>query len=121
MPLSPRRFRRIISLLSCVILPAVVTAQEDASTRTLDDSVRAFLEDHKGEWRDLNIPTHDGELLYDIIVENSYTRALEIGTSTGHSATGLAEGPGNPDGGMAGRRADLERTRVAIFDYDIIE
>ena len=33
----------------------------------------------------MNIPCTDGRLLYDLIVQNDYTRGLEIGTSNGYS------------------------------------
>ena len=38
----------------------------------------------------MNVPLEDGKILYDIIVENGYTSAVEIGTSTGHSAIWIA-------------------------------
>jgi caffeoyl-CoA O-methyltransferase len=36
------------------------------------------------------VPYEDGQVLYDLIVKNHYTCALEIGTSTGHSAIWIA-------------------------------
>src|SRR5215475_8756529 len=57
---------------------------------TLDTRVRGFLDAMKGRWRDLNVPYEDGQVLYDLIVKNHYTRALELGTSTGHSAIWIA-------------------------------
>ncbi|HZX10361.1 MAG TPA: class I SAM-dependent methyltransferase [Acidobacteriota bacterium] len=56
----------------------------------LDEKVQSFLESHRYQWRDMNVPQTDGRILYDIIVENGYTRALEIGTSTGHSGIWIA-------------------------------
>ncbi len=41
-------------------------------------------------WRDMNVPASDGKLLYDIIMENKYKSAVEIGTSTGHSSIWIA-------------------------------
>ena len=38
----------------------------------------------------MNVPLSDGKILYDIIVSHNYTRAVEIGTSTGHSAIWIA-------------------------------
>ncbi len=67
---------------------AVVSAQ--APERPLDRQVRAFLEKRQGSWRDMNVPARDGQFLHDLIVEHGYTRALEIGTSTGHSTVWLA-------------------------------
>ncbi len=65
-------------------------AQENRQTTTLDKRVRAFLNSHARDWHDMNVPGVDGQLLYDIIINNNYTRALEIGTSTGHSAIWIA-------------------------------
>jgi predicted O-methyltransferase YrrM len=60
------------------------------SAEDLDRRVEAFLESRKGQWREMNVPASDGKLLYDLIVRNNYTRALEIGTSTGHSGIWIA-------------------------------
>jgi predicted O-methyltransferase YrrM len=56
----------------------------------LDEKVRMFLENTKGNWHDWNIPYSDGKVLYDLIIKNKYTRAVEIGTSTGLSAIWIA-------------------------------
>ena len=56
----------------------------------LDEKVRMFLENTKGRWHDWNIPYSDGQVLYDLIIKNKYTRAVEIGTSTGLSAIWMA-------------------------------
>jgi len=64
--------------------------QTPVDTTGLDAQVEAFLESHQGQWRDMNIQEADGRLLHALILENSYTRALEIGTSTGRSATWIA-------------------------------
>ena len=56
----------------------------------LDRKVKFFLEESADRWRDLNVPLSDGKVLYDIIVENNYKSAVEIGTSTGHSAVWIA-------------------------------
>lgn len=49
-----------------------------------------FLDDHRSKWRDLNVPYEDGKVLHDLIIDNKYTSALEIGTSTGHSTIWIA-------------------------------
>jgi predicted O-methyltransferase YrrM len=56
----------------------------------LDARVERFLETHDWGWGDMNVPAVDGRTLHDIIVKNGYTRALEIGTSTGHSGIWIA-------------------------------
>ncbi|MBS1488646.1 MAG: class I SAM-dependent methyltransferase [Bacteroidetes bacterium] len=61
-----------------------------AQSSELDKKVEKFLQDHRHEWHDLNVPFVDGQTLHDIIVKNHYTTALEIGTSTGHSTIWLA-------------------------------
>lgn len=61
-----------------------------AQDSDLDRKVKSFLESHKHQWRDMNVPASDGQLLYDIIVKNGYTKGLEIGTSTGHSTVWIA-------------------------------
>jgi predicted O-methyltransferase YrrM len=38
----------------------------------------------------MNVPISDGKILYDIIIKNKYKNAVEIGTSTGHSAIWIA-------------------------------
>jgi predicted O-methyltransferase YrrM len=63
---------------------------DDQPNRDLDRRVKEFLDEHRYSWRDMNVPTVDGQLLYDIVLKNNYTKALEIGTSTGHSAIWIA-------------------------------
>lgn len=64
--------------------------QYPETENSLDKKVKGFLEKNASEWRDMNVPLTDGKILYDIIVENGYTSAVEIGTSTGHSAIWIA-------------------------------
>ncbi|WP_340111170.1 O-methyltransferase [Maribellus mangrovi] len=61
----------------------------DVETK-LDKKIKSFLEENVNSWRDMNVPLSDGKFLYDIILEHGYTRAVEIGTSTGHSAIWIA-------------------------------
>jgi len=56
----------------------------------LDSRVQAFLESKAQRWHDLNVPAADGKILHDLIVERGFTRAVEIGTSTGHSTIWIA-------------------------------
>jgi len=66
-------------------------ATQDAEAQeALDAKVRAFLSARGRRWRDMNVPQADGQRLFDLIVEHGYTQALEIGTSTGHSAIWIA-------------------------------
>ena len=56
----------------------------------LDRTVQAFLDRHRGTWQDLNVPEADGRVLHNLILKHKYARALEIGTSTGHSGVWMA-------------------------------
>jgi predicted O-methyltransferase YrrM len=38
----------------------------------------------------MNVSETDGKILYDLIIKNNYKKALEIGTSTGHSGIWIA-------------------------------
>lgn len=71
-----------------------VYAQESKGNPELDKKVMDFLKVRKNSWQDMNVPTSDGQLLFDIIVKNNYKKAIEIGTSTGHSGIWIARGYG---------------------------
>jgi predicted O-methyltransferase YrrM len=85
--------KALISSLTVIVLlsgcPQWLYPQEHL-LNDLDKRVRAFLTEHAGQWDYMSVPEADGKLLYGIIVRNKYTRALEIGTSTGHSAIWIA-------------------------------
>jgi caffeoyl-CoA O-methyltransferase len=80
----------IPSLMFFITLAHGVNAQKLIENPALDAKVKKFLESREGQWRDLNIPTVDGQILYDLIIENNLKSALEIGTSTGHSGIWIA-------------------------------
>ena len=76
-------------LLAAGLCAPALVAQEQVH-EALDQQVRDFLDDHRGQWRDMNVPEVDGQKLYDLVLENGYTTALELGTSTGHSGIWIA-------------------------------
>lgn len=78
------------SLIVLIIFQVGAFAQYPEIENQLDKKVKAFLEENVNEWRDMNVPLSDGKLLYDIVIKNGYTKAVEIGTSTGHSAIWIA-------------------------------
>lgn len=81
----------IFSLFLCLSLSVVsVFSQELEENQGIDEQVRNFLNSQRSKWRDLNVPEADGKILYDLIIKNNYKKALEIGTSTGHSAIWIA-------------------------------
>ena len=88
---------RTVSPFKFFIFPVVLligslltNAQSLKENPALDEKVKQFLDENSGRWYDMNIPTADGQLLYDIIIKNNYKSALEIGTSTGHSGIWIA-------------------------------
>lgn len=111
-------YKRFVLLFLFFVLPLFpLTAQEAAGQQTLDERVKAFLKEHESQWRDLNIPTRDGKLLYDLIVENNYTRALEIGTSTGHSAIWIAWALSKTGGKLITIEIDEKRYKQALENF----
>ena len=93
--------------------PALVGPRQD-----LDRRVRAFLDANSGRWRDLNVPVVDGQTLHDIIIKNRYTRALEIGTSTGHSGVWIAWALAKTGGTLVTIEIDERRHRQAVANFE---
>jgi len=83
----------------------------------LDIRVQAFLDRHRGTWHDLNVPESDGRLLHDLIVKQKFTRALEIGTSTGHSGIWIAWALAKTGGKLTTVEIDPERHRTAVAHF----
>jgi predicted O-methyltransferase YrrM len=79
--------------------------------------VQAFLDAHAGEWQDMNVSEADGRILYDLIVHNKYTRALEIGTSTGHSGIWIAWALSKTGGRLVTVDIDEGRHRQAVANF----
>lgn len=75
----------------------------------LNRRVQAFLEAHRRDWHDLNVPYEDGKILHDLIVEQGFTRAVEIGTSTGHSTIWIAWALSKTGGKVVTVEIDRER------------
>ena len=84
------KYRLFMLCLLGVLAAFTACGQYPETENSLDKKVKSFLEKNASEWRDMNVPLEDGKILYDIIVENGYTSAVEIGTSTGHSAIWIA-------------------------------
>jgi caffeoyl-CoA O-methyltransferase len=89
---------------------------QDGSTE-LDKKVHAFLERHRGTWRDLNVPESDGRVLHNLILKGKYTRALEIGTSTGHSGVWIAWALAKTGGKLTTVEIDPRRHQTALANF----
>jgi caffeoyl-CoA O-methyltransferase len=83
----------------------------------LDRRVQAFLDRARGSWRDMNVPEADGQTLYNIVMKNQYTRAVEIGTSTGHSAIWIAWALSKTGGRLITIDIDERRHRTALANF----
>jgi caffeoyl-CoA O-methyltransferase len=83
----------------------------------LDRRVQAFLDRARGSWRDMNVPEADGQTLYNIVTKNKYTRALEIGTSTGHSGIWIAWALSKTGGRLTTIDIDERRHRAALANF----
>ncbi|MDX2301961.1 MAG: class I SAM-dependent methyltransferase [Microscillaceae bacterium] len=83
----------------------------------LDRKVKTFLNSKKGQWHDLNVPTSDGQLLYDIIIKNGYKKGLEIGTSTGHSSIWIAWAFSKTGGKLTTIEIDEARHKEALANF----
>ncbi|HUX05954.1 MAG TPA: class I SAM-dependent methyltransferase, partial [Acidobacteriota bacterium] len=68
-------------------------------------------------WRDMNVPASDGQLLYNLIIENNYQSALEIGTSTGHSGIWIAWALSKTGGKLITIEIDEQRYREALANF----
>ena len=92
----------------------VATAQERSTQ--LDATVQAFLKIHRGTSRDLNVPESDGRALHNLIVKHKFRRALEIGTSTGHSGVWIAWALSKTGGQLTTIEIDSEH-RAALANF----
>jgi len=95
---------------------ATVNSTEQAAA--LDQRVEAFLERSRRSWRDANVPAVDGQTLFDIIVEHGYTRAVEVGTSTGHSGVWIAWALSKTGGKLITIEIDEGRHDTAVANFE---
>jgi predicted O-methyltransferase YrrM len=107
----------ICMLFVAAIFPEQLSGQELIENKALDQKVQKFLSDHAGQWHDLNIPTADGKLLYDLIIKGRYKSALEIGTSTGHSGIYIAWALSKTGGKLVTIDIDEERHQAALENF----
>lgn len=106
-----------IVVFTCFLWGCTVNAQYPKVENDLDKKVKNFLEENANNWRDMNVPLSDGKILYDIIVENNYKNAVEIGTSTGHSAIWIAWALSKTGGKLITIEIDKERYLQAKSNF----
>ncbi len=112
-----KNYFTILLLLVSFIVTGNLIAQTPKENPALDAKVKKFLSDHAGQWRDLNIPTSDGQLLYDLIIKGNYKSALEIGTSTGHSGIYIAWALAKTGGKLITIELDESRHKTALENF----
>ena len=99
------------------LLPLLASGQTVASSQTLDERVRSFLDAQKDQWKQENVTEADGRLLYDLILKKGYTRVLEIGTSTGHSGIWEAWALSKTGGSMVTIEIEEFRHLTAVRNF----
>jgi predicted O-methyltransferase YrrM len=106
----------LLTALLFVITP-LCKSETKASTVDLDERVKKFLDSHYWGRGDMNVPAVDGQTLHNIILKNKYTRALEIGTSTGHSSIWIAWALSKTGGKLITVEIDEQRHREALENF----
>lgn len=114
--------RKTISLIFCLlisvaIIPQHLNSQALKENSVLDEKVKKFLSDHSRQWYDMNIPTADGQTLYDLVIKGNYKSALEIGTSTGHSGIYIAWALSKTGGKLITVDIDETRHKTALENF----
>ena len=105
-------FVMCFSLLAVPCYSQVVDQEKE-----IDAKVKKFLEDSRRRWRDMNVPEVDGQALYDIIIKNKYKKALELGTSTGHSGIWMAWALSKTGGKLITVEIDERRYNTAVANF----
>jgi len=111
-----RRFALPAALLAAALLASAVPAPR-GQVSDRDAVVRKFLEEHRDQWRDENVTAADGLFIRDLIVRHKYTRALEIGTSTGHSGIWIAWAMSLTGGKLVTIEIDEARYNKALANF----
>ncbi|HMK77224.1 MAG TPA: class I SAM-dependent methyltransferase [Thermodesulfobacteriota bacterium] len=111
-------------LITCMGIPVLFAgtltsafAQSHQPSRALDAKVEKFLNENRAYWHDWNVPYEDGRVLYSLIVKNNYRKALEIGTSTGHSAIWMAWALSKTNGKLITIEIDENRYGTALKNF----
>jgi predicted O-methyltransferase YrrM len=66
----------------------------------------------------MNVPWVDGQILHDLVVKNRHQRALEIGTSTGHSSVWIAWALSKTGGKLTTIEIDPSRHAAAVRNFE---
>ena len=83
-----------------------------------NEKVGASLDSQRGTKMDLNVPESNGKILYNLVIKNHYTRALEIGTLRGYSAIWIAQALSKTGGRLITIEIDSARYRQALANFE---
>ena len=115
-------YRSFFCMLSAALVLFSIGAAGNPKTieenPDLDRKVRTFLDSHRRSWRDMNVSETDGKILHDLIIKNNYKRALEIGTSTGHSGVWIAWALSKTGGKLITIEINERRYREALTNFE---
>jgi len=106
----------LLFIISVIIIHPVFS-QQTKNQEEIDAKVRKFLDSHRYRWHDMNVLASDGQILYDLIIKNGYTKALEIGTSTGHSGIWIAWALSKTGGKLITIEIDERRYKEALANF----
>ena len=106
------------ALLTVAAVFVAGTSDAVAGDAALDQKVRGFLEENRGRWRDMNVPWVDGQILHDLVAKHRFRRALEIGTSTGHSSIWIAWALSKTGGKLTTIEIDPDRHAEAKHNFE---
>ena len=117
--------KKILIIPLCYLLLFIISmiaicpiySQPTKNQVAIDAKVEKFLESNRYNWRDMNISSYDGQVLHDIIIKNGYTKALEIGTSTGHSGIWIAWALSKTGGKLITIEIDEGRHKEALANF----
>ncbi|MBF8269947.1 MAG: Methyltransferase [Gammaproteobacteria bacterium] len=115
--MANKTFHKLFWLITSTFVSMPAGFSQEPVTMDLDARIAGFLNDHAGTWRDWNVPPADGETLHDLIIKNNFTRALEIGTSTGHSAIWISKALNRTGGKLITIEIDQRRYETAIANF----
>ncbi len=81
-------YRIVLFFIALQLISSVAYCQEskDPFAGLEDEKILPMLKYLPRQYGGMNVPSSDGRLLYDLIIDNGYKRGLEIGTSNGYSA-----------------------------------
>ena len=106
-----------VAIAACVLATLAPGTAQSPAPDALDAQVTAFFERHRYDWHDMNVPESDGRQLYDLVIKGGYTRALEIGTSTGRSGIWIAWALSKTGGRLITIDIDRDRHETAVRNF----